>query len=49
MVENGIFHRLVHERKHERQKMGRKIIPPSPHFFILLIWEENGKEKMLMI
>ena len=47
MVENGIFYCLVYERKQERQKTGRKIIPPSPHFFILLIWEENGEEKML--
>ena len=47
MVENGIFSRLVQERKQERQKRGRKIIPQGPHFFILPIWEENGEEKML--
>ena len=46
-MENGIFSRLVQERKQERQKRGRKIIPPGPHFFILPIWEENGEEKML--
>ena len=27
--------------------MGRKIISPGPHFFILPIWEENGEKKML--
>jgi len=41
-VKNDIFHRLVQERKQERQKMERKIIPLDPHFFILPIWEENG-------
>ena len=41
MVENGIFYCLVEERKQERQKIGRKIFPPGPHFFILPIWEEK--------
>ena len=40
-VENGIFYCLVEERKQERQKIGRKIFPPGPHFFILPIWEEK--------
>ena len=44
---NDIFHYLVQERKQEKQKIGRKIIPPCPHFFILPIWEENGEEKVL--
>ena len=47
MVENGIFSRLVQERKQERQKIGRKIFPTGSHFFILPIWEENGEENML--
>ena len=47
IMENGIFHYLVQERKQEIQKIGRKIIPPNPHFFILPIWEENGEEKVL--
>ena len=41
IMENGIFHYLVQERKQEIQKIGRKIIPPNPHFFILPIWEEK--------
>ena len=40
-VKNDISHCLVQERKQERQKMGRKIFPPGPHFFILPIWEEK--------
>ena len=47
IMENGIFHYLVQERKQEIQKIGRKIIPPSPHFFIFPILEENGEEKVL--
>ena len=46
-VENDIFHCLVEERKQERQKIGRKIFPPGPPFFILPIWEENEEEKVL--
>ena len=49
MVENDIFHCLVKKRKQERQKIGRKIFHPNPPFFILLIWEENGEEKVLNI
>ena len=40
-VESGFFSCLVQERKQEKQKMGWKIIPPNPHNFVLLIWEEN--------
>ena len=41
IVENGIFYYLVQERKQDRQKIRKKIIPSGPHFFILLIWEEK--------
>ena len=44
MVKNGIFYCLFQERKQERQKIGRKIILTSPHFFIIPIWEENGEK-----
>ena len=47
MVENGIFHCLVEERKQERQKIGGKIFSLGPPFFILPIWEENDEEKVL--
>ena len=47
MVENGIFHCLVEERKQERQKIKRKIFPSDPPFFILPVWEENGERKVL--
>ena len=46
-MENDIFHYLVEERKQERQKIGGKIFPLVPHFFILPIWEENEEGKML--
>ena len=46
-VKNDIFHCLVEERKQERQKIGRKLFPPGPPFFILPIWEENEEEKVL--
>ena len=47
MVENGIFHCLVEERKQERQKIKRQIFPSDPPFFILPVWEENGERKVL--
>ena len=41
-MENGIFHCLVQERKQERQKIGRKIIPLDPQrcptFFLLFFF-----------
>ena len=46
-MENDIFYALVQEKKQERHKIGRKIFPLDLPFFILPIWEENGKEKML--
>ena len=46
-VENGIFHCLVEKRKQERQKIGWKIFPLDPPFFIFPIYEENGEEKVL--
>ena len=45
-MENDIFPCLVQERRREIEN-GRKIFPPSPHFFIHPIWEENGEEKVL--
>ena len=33
IVKNGIFLYLVEKRKQERQKIARKIFPPSPPFF----------------
>ena len=41
------FSPVQFKREDERQKMGRKIFPPGPHFFIHPIWEENGEEKVL--
>ena len=46
-VENDIFHCLVEKRKQERQKIGWKIFPLDPPFFIFPIYEENGEEKVL--
>ena len=47
-VENGIFHCLIQERKQERQKIGRKIIPLDSHFFYPLNlggkWEGKSAE-----
>ena len=47
MVENGIFHCLVEERKQERQKIGGEIFPLGTLFFILPIWKENEERKVL--
>ena len=44
MVENGIFSCLIQEIKQERQKMGWKIIPSSPHNFVIPILRKS-KEK----
>ena len=41
MVENGIFHCFVEERKQGRRKIRRKIFPSRPPFLILIIWEEK--------
>ena len=46
-MENAVFHCLVEERKYERQKIGKKVFPPDPTFFILPNWEENEEEKVM--
>ena len=47
-MKNDIFHCLVEERNQERQKQGGGgILLLDPPFFILTIWEENDKGKVL--
>ena len=46
-MENDIFYYLVEERKQERQKIGGKIFPLGPPFFILPILEENEEGKVV--
>ena len=43
-MKNVIFHYLVKEKKYERQKIGDKVFPPRPTFFIQ---EENKKGKVM--
>ena len=47
MVENAIFHCLVEERKQERKKIGAKVFPSRPTFFILPNLEENQEGKVM--
>ena len=46
-MENDVFYCLVEERKQERQKIGEKVFPPGPTFFILPNWEENEEGKVM--
>ena len=46
-VKNAVFHCLIEGKKKERQKIGEKVFPPEPTFFILPNWEENEKGKVM--